>query len=73
MNKQSVIVTKWFNNSNTLLKEYSELSLLLSLVDPDQVEHDYGEVLKAIKNIESMIANSDVGTKWTLTLEKVEQ
>jgi hypothetical protein len=33
---------------------------------------DTEKTLKAIKNIESIIATSDVGTKWKLTLEKVE-
>jgi hypothetical protein len=65
MNKQSVILTKWVRDSNTLLEDFSQLALLIYL-------NDKLEVKKELNQIEKLIANSDVGTKWKLTLEKVE-
>jgi hypothetical protein len=65
MNKQSVILTKWVRDSNTLLEDFSQLALLIYLNDKLKVK-------KELNQIEKLIANSDVGTKWKLTLEKVE-
>jgi len=71
MNKQSVILTKWVTDSNTLLEDYSQLILLIEqLYEVHLPESRTSELLNQIDN---MIANSDVGTKWKLTLEKVEE
>lgn len=70
MTKQSVILTKWVKDSNTLLEDYSQLSLLM--FDNDWAM-EIGVHSLGISDLEELIANSDVGTKWKLTLEKVEE
>jgi hypothetical protein len=72
MNKQSVILTKWVTDSNTLLEDYSQLSLLLA----EPCRHDMTlseETMNSLTKIESMLTAVDVGTKWKLTLEKIEE
>lgn len=65
MTKQSVVLTKWVRDSNTLLEDYSQLYLLIYL-------NDYLEAQEDLNQIEKLIANSEVGTKWKLTLEKID-
>jgi hypothetical protein len=72
MNKQSVILTKWVTNSNTLLESYSQISLLLSIPYSPVEYRTSIEEIQNLNIIESSIANSDVGTKWKLTLERVD-
>lgn len=68
MTKQSVILTKWVIDSDIQLN-YSQLILLMF---KDIWDFELGIELKEVDIINQMIANSDVGTKWKLTLEKVE-
>jgi hypothetical protein len=68
MTKQSVILTKWVIDSDIQLN-YSQLILLMF---KDIWDFELGIELKEVDTINQMIANSDVGTKWKLTLEKVE-
>ena len=68
MTKQSVILTKWVIDSDIQLS-YSQLILLMF---KDIWDFELGIELKEVDIINQMIANSDVGTKWKLTLEKVE-
>jgi hypothetical protein len=68
MTKQSVILTKWVIDSDIQLS-YSQLILLMF---KDIWDFELGIELKEVDTINQMIANSDVGTKWKLTLEKVE-
>jgi hypothetical protein len=65
MNKQSVILTKWVTDSNTLLEDYFQLYLLTTLPQGNDIR-------ESLNQIEKLIANSDVGTKWKLTLEKID-
>lgn len=58
MNKQSVILTKHIYSTHLLKLLYYSLCFLDKEI---------------LIQIDSMIANFDVGTKWTLTLEEVEQ
>ena len=72
MNKQSVILTKWVTNSNTLLEDYSQISLLLS-IPYSPVEYRISiEEIQNLNIIERSITDSDVGTEWKLTFERVE-
>jgi hypothetical protein len=68
MTKQSVILTKWVIDSDIQLS-YSQLILLMF---KDIWDFELGIELKEVDIINQMIANSDIGTKWKLTLEKVE-
>ena len=68
MTKQSVILTKWVIDFDIQLS-YSQLILLMF---KDIWDFELGIELKEVDTINQMIANSDVGTKWKLTLEKVE-
>jgi hypothetical protein len=68
MTKQSVILTKWVIDSDIQLN-YSQLILLMF---KNIWDFELGIELKEVDTINQMIANSDVGTKWKLTLEKVE-
>ena len=68
MTKQSVILTKWVIDSDIQLN-YSQLILLMF---KDIWDFELGIELKEVDTINQMIATSDVGTKWKLTLEKVE-
>ena len=68
MTKQSVILTKWVIDSDIQLS-YSQLILLMF---KDIWDFELGIELKEVDTINQMIATSDVGTKWKLTLEKVE-
>lgn len=68
MTKQSVILTKWVSDSSSLLEVFSQLDLLITLPHPN----DKLEVEKGLNQIEKLIANSEVGTKWKLTLEKID-
>ena len=68
MTKQSVILTKWVIDSDIQLS-YSQLILLMF---KDIWDFELGIELKEVDIINQMIATSDVGTKWKLTLEKVE-
>ena len=68
MTKQSVILTKWVIDSDIQLS-YSQLILLMF---KDIWDFELGIELKEVDTINQMIANSDIGTKWKLTLEKVE-
>lgn len=68
MTKQSVILTKWVIDSDIQLN-YSQLILLMF---KDIWDFELGIELKEVDIINQMIANSDIGTKWKLTLEKVE-
>lgn len=68
MTKQSVILTKWVIDSDIQLN-YSQLILLMF---KDIWDFELGIELKEVDIINQMIATSDVGTKWKLTLEKVE-
>ena len=68
MTKQSVILTKWVIDSDIQLN-YSQLILLMF---KDIWDFELGIQLKEVDIINQMIANSDIGTKWKLTLEKVE-
>ena len=68
MTKQSVILTKWVIYSDIQLN-YSQLILLMF---KDIWYFELGIELKEVDIINQMIANSDIGTKWKLTLEKVE-
>ena len=74
MNKQSVILTKWVSDSNTLLEDYSQLSLLLADYSSYQYQtiKEREQIAITINQINQIIANSPVGTKWKLTLKKVE-
>jgi hypothetical protein len=72
MNKQSVILTKWVTNSNTLLEDYSQISLLLSIpYSPGEYRISIEEI-QNLNIIERSITDSDVGTEWKLTFERVE-
>lgn len=72
MNKQSVILTKWVRDSNTLLEGYSQLSLLLSIPYSPVEYRTSIEEIQNLNTLESMLTAADVGTKWKLTLKKVE-
>ena len=64
MTKQSVILTKHIHSTHLLELLYYSLRFL----DKKSVK----PVKESLLQIDSIIANSDVGTKWKLTLEKVE-
>lgn len=69
MNKQSVILTKWVADSNALLEDHSQLGLLMF---DNEWDMEIGVYSLGISDLEELIANSDRGTKFKLTLEKVE-
>ena len=72
MNKQSVILTKWVTESNPLLEDYSQVTLLMALPQ-GEYPGDREQVRESLLVIDSMLTAADVITKWKLTLEKVEE
>ena len=65
MNPISVLMTKWWSNSDTdLLNQYSVISLLLA---DDEDNIIYENTINNIMAIEKAISNSPQGSKWKIT------
>lgn len=63
-----IILSKWFDKD--LEENYTSLSLLISVAEPFNNDN---ELLKQLEEINNVISNASINTKFKLTIEEVNK